>query len=226
MVRTQNDVTNLVQELLTKHQEDREAAMEDAVGIILSNPGPWESLIRPLLVTAITTIVNNIAAGRRSALKRAATKLDQEPEFEFETESSACCYAGPRFVETLPRGVDGNTLSKQNPEVISKAVILRFLDKWQLNRVKKHLGDATKEDLEIEIDMFRNLAKGNDQVREFLTKLYDKLEPGQMVREVFTNMEIANLFNKTRKEMNTKWAEFRNPLQKADVEELQPTVLD
>ena len=214
-VNTQKDITKLAQELLIKHEENRVAAIVEAVELILSNPGPYEeSFIRPLFITAITSIVNNIAGQRRSALKLAAIR----PPFEFEEYTDNCC-ATPElksnFVPTLPKGVDGNTLSKINPEILAAAAELRFLDGWQLNKVKKHLGDATREDLEIEIDMYLVKAVGHDKVREFLTRLHDELEPGQKVREVFSDDQAAKMYKSSHDQTEAKWAKFRNPVEMA-----------
>lgn len=210
-VKNQNDVYKLAQTLLAKHKENREDTIEEAVELILSDPGPYETFIRPLLITAITSIINNIAGQRRSALKIAATRAP----FEFEEDTDNCC-ACPEpksnYVPTLPKGVSGETLSKINPEVLASAAELRFLDGWQLNKVKKHLGDATREDLEIEIDMYLVKAAGHDKVREFLTRIHDELAPGQKVREVFSDDRAAKLYKSSHDKIEAKWSVFKNPI--------------
>jgi hypothetical protein len=181
-VETPKDVSRLLQELLDKHNQDWIAAASEAKDIVMADPGSWDSFIRPMVNARIDQMAMNLGHVNRSTV-----------------------FNG--FVPTLPKGVSGETLCKQDAQAQVDAMS-DFLDGFRLNKVKKILGDATREDLAEEINMYTDHAMWNDKKRDFLTRIHDCMKPGQMVREVVDNAELARLRKLTEKR-TSRWDKYR-----------------
>ena len=183
-IETPRDVNRLAKELLEKHGQDWGKAAAEAVDIIMADPGSWESFIRPLVKSQVEQMVLNLGHVNRSVV-----------------------FNG--FVPTLPKGVSGETLCKQ--DVQAQVDALDLLGMW-LNKCKKPLGQATKEDLADEIAMFSDHVKWNDKKLEFLASIDARLEPGQMVGEVLDNAELAKVrasIERKVEKRHSRWDKYR-----------------
>jgi hypothetical protein len=181
-VETPKDMSRLLQELLDKHNQDWIAAASEAKDIVMTDPGSWDSFIRPMVNARIDQMAMNLGHVNRSTV-----------------------FNG--FVPTLPKGVSGETLCKQDTQAQIDAMS-DFLDGFRLNKVKKILGDATREDLAEEINMYTDHAMWNDKKRDFLTRIHDCMKPGQTVREAVDNTELARLRKLTEKR-TSRWDKYR-----------------
>ena len=199
-------IRKLANELLVKHENDWDAAAEEAVEIILADPKPWEPFVNSLITRAVTDIVKSVGAYKRSRVLNGYVK--EEFEYEYENHDEAFCRAKANSVPTLERGISGETLIKTDILGQVEATSSVHKNVW-MNKAKKVLGKCTKEDLALEIEMFTDKAMECDRRREQFTRIYDALEPGQMVEEKFNDNELKEICESSYKEITDRWAKYR-----------------
>lgn len=174
-----DSIYELAAKLLDEHGENWDEAIEEAVQIAIDNPEIFEKFTRPLIVRSIKDIVRSVGALRRSKILNS--------------------------VPTCPKGISGETFQK-NPVANLEAraeTMDTVLDMW-LNKRKKNLRNANKEDLAVEINMFNNHARWNDQRRLLLTELYNGLKNDETVGDKFTVKQAEQIWRRVRKFIDSK----------------------
>jgi len=201
------DIRKLAIELLVKHENDWDAAADEAVEIILSNPKEWKHLTTALVERSIKDIVKNVGSQIRSQVVN--EKIEEtEEEFEYENRDEAFCRAKANSVPTLERGISGETLIKIDVLGQAEATISTY-KAMRMNKCKKNLEKCTKEDLKIEIEMFTDKAMENDKKREPLYFIYNNLEEGQTVGERFSEGELKKIWQETSIVVEDRWSKYR-----------------
>jgi hypothetical protein len=180
------EIRQLATDLLEKHEQNWDLAIEEGITIALSDPDILEEFTRPLISQAIRSIIQNIGQQHRSKI--------------FNSSFPS--------VPTCPKGVSGEDLQKGKED---KAIVQNFvlaetiMDMW-LNKCKQKLGNATKQDLAVEIDMYADNSRWNEKRYLFFKSIYEGLKSdAQTVRKAFTVKQLEALKQKAHTRADARW---------------------
>jgi len=171
----------LAEQLLDKHDEDWDAAIEEAIHKAITDPDIFEEYTKPLLENAIRGIVRTAGAARRSKIFNS--------------------------VPTCPKGQSGESLQKNTYEKEQARTVVQetaIMEMW-LNKCKKKLRDAMRSDLAQEVNMFNNHARWNEKRRSFLNEIYQGLENGDRVQDKFTNAQLEAIKQKVHRKVDSRF---------------------
>jgi len=100
----------------------------------------------------------------------------------------------------MQKGIAGTVLA------YSMLTFDAWMNVW-LGQAKKRLGDATREDLAGEINMYAEQARGCDRKRQFYNFLRNRLTDGQKVSDVFSERDLSEINLKTYQASTAAWAD-------------------
>ncbi len=187
------EITELANQMLDKHNENWDLAIEDGTKILMNDPELLDLYVKPLAQEGFKEIFYNIAHIRRNNA--------------FNYSSSSL-----KFTSTCPKGVSGETLQRKESIEAEVTVIARvyLMNQW-MNKSKKTIGEATRKDLIIESNMHFENVKGNEKQAIFYRTLADKMKSKELVKEKFTEDQLRetqqSVYKRITKKINKKIAE-------------------
>lgn len=183
MGRPITDLTAIIRNILQTHQTTSEAA--SALYEMASNDPELAKMILPanVLQDACLTAVRRVNLNARTSVYTAAM-----------SEHRGDIHVAPVTVTNVEPSDENLTVTpKQNIAVSRFASWKRsLLDEYTISNGKK-LGDATKEELFETINNLRNRAGDMIVKSDWLSRIADRLDGNNKVREQFSEKEILEL---------------------------------
>ena len=174
-------IYELAGQLLDKHHEDWDAAIEEGVQMAIDDPEIFEEFTKPLLIRSIKDIIRNVGSARRSKIFN--------------------------LVPTCQKGQSGESLQRNTYEKMRERMVAQentIMELW-LNKCKMKLKDAKRPDLAQEINMFNDNARWNDKRWMFLNEIYEGLKNGERVKDRFTRHQLEKIQLKVHKKIDLKY---------------------
>jgi len=199
-------INSLAKHFIEKNDYDNVAAREEMIEFVINDPEYLEYYTKPLVAAAIKKAIQSVSASiRYRIVKGIYHNPDSEEEVPSKPEPKPS-KSSPPSVPTMPKGFSGENAKKGNTNVAVSTIIHTAL-KFRLNNAKVLLKDATHNDLAKEINVYANHSKWNEYKRIWLTKIYESLEEGKKVSEIYSGPEIESLYEEAEKEVDKSWEE-------------------
>lgn len=181
-----------IRQIIEECDHDWDAAADVLSDKLENDPKMYEEYVRPMIWKFAKNEVYNIGHLTRSQCWNNAGKTFEETPNKQEKGVSG---------EDSHKGVVGDI-------VVGMKNIQRMLD-MPLNKCKKKLGEATRDDLALEINMYLEQAKSNHEKAVFYKEVQSSLVENEKVADCFTEESIKQIAHRVQVETRSSWNKER-----------------
>ena len=189
-----SELKEIIESLLTQYHNDWDLASDELARKLEEDIGLYEAYTKPMIKNFAKNKVDEVARLKRNDVWKKAGEEKKKPT---TTQESA-----PQ--SKMQKGVSGEAFDKNIAGDI--AVGIQNMMAYPLNKCKKSLGEATKDDLATEINMYTEKAKGHHEKAAFFKKVQERLRKSEKVEEKYTNEELNDLCSQIKTQIRNNWA--------------------